>query len=116
MSFRYVGYYKTYLRIDLPISVETPAKSGALKMHTDIGIRPSVSSLATNIQDWIKPLATQIQRWITSLVKEAMVLDLSANWIHNVILPVAVLAGAAAFGFWWSSVSAGLFACFALFF
>jgi hypothetical protein len=27
-----------------------------------------------------------------------------------------VLAGAAAFGFWWDSVSAGLFACFALFF
>jgi hypothetical protein len=26
-----------------------------------------------------------------------------------------VLAGAAAFGFWWDSVSAGLFACFALF-
>ena|SRR2546425_7924280 len=88
-------------------------------MHTDIGIRPSVSSLATNIQDWVKPLATQMQLRIASLVKkakEAMVLDLSANWIHNVIPPIAVLAGAAAFGFWWSSVSAGLFACFALFF
>jgi len=71
-------------------------------MHTDIGIRPSVSSLATNIQGWIRPLATQMQLRIASLVKkkEAMVLDLSANWIHNVIPPAAVLAGAAAFGFW----------------
>jgi hypothetical protein len=88
-------------------------------MHTDIGTRPSVSSLATDIQGWIKPLATQMQLRIASLAKkanEAMVLDLSANGIHNVIPPIAVLAGAAAFGFWWSSVSAGLFACFALFF
>jgi len=46
--------------------------------------------------------------------KKAIVFDLSATWIHNVIPPVAVLAGAAAFGFWWGSISAGLFACFAL--
>src|SRR5439155_1161550 len=46
--------------------------------------------------------------------KMAIVFDLSATWIHNVIPPVAVLAGAAAFGFWWGSISAGLFACFAL--
>src|SRR5438552_1038624 len=88
-------------------------------MHTDIGIRPSVSSLATNIQGWIRPPATQMQRWISSLVKTAkaaMVFDLSANWIHDAIPPVAVLAGGAAFGFWWGSISAGLFACFALFF
>jgi hypothetical protein len=45
-----------------------------------------------------------------------MVLDLSANWIHDTILVAAVLAGAVAFGFWWDSLSAGLFACFALFF
>ena len=88
-------------------------------MHTDIGIRPSVSSLATNIQGWIRPLATQMQLRIASLVKkakEAMVLDLSADWIHDTIPPAAVLAGAAAFGFWWGSISAGLFACFAVFF
>ena len=46
--------------------------------------------------------------------KKAIVFDLSATWIHNVIPPVAVLAGAAAFGFWRGSISAGLFACFAL--
>jgi hypothetical protein len=65
-------------------------------MHTDIGTRPSVSSLATDIQGWIKPLATQMQLRIASLAKkakEAMVLDLSANGIHNVIPPIAVLAG-----------------------
>src|SRR5438046_9123881 len=46
--------------------------------------------------------------------KKAIVFDLSATWIHNVIPHVAVLAGAAPFGFWWGSISAGLFACFAL--
>ena len=60
-----------------------------------------------------------MQRWFTCLVKnpkKAMVLDRSAHWIYDTIPPAAVLAGAAAFGFWWDSVSAGLFACFALFF
>ena len=86
-------------------------------MHTNVGIRPSVSSLATNIQGWIRPFATRVQQWITSMAKKAkkaIVFDLSATWIHSVIPPVAVLAGAAAFGFWWGSISAGLFACFAL--
>ena len=88
-------------------------------MHTDIGTRPSASSLATNIQGWMSPLATKMQRWTASFVKKAkkaVVFDLSANWIHDTIPPVGVLAGATAFGFWWNNISAGLFACFALFF
>ena len=88
-------------------------------MHTDTEIQPSVASLTTNIQGRISRLAAKMQRWITSLVKKAkkaMVFDRSAHWIHDTIPPAAVLAGAAAFGFWWDSVSAGLFACFALFF
>ena len=88
-------------------------------MHTDTEIQPSVGSLTTNIQGRISRLATKMQRWITSLVKKAkkaMVFDRSAHWIHDTIPPAAVLAGAAAFGFWWDSVSAGLFAYFALFF
>jgi hypothetical protein len=88
-------------------------------MHTDIGIRPSVSSLAANIQGRMSPLAAKMQRWITSLVKKAkkaMAFDRSAHWIHDTISPAAVLAGAAAFGFWQDSISAGLFACLALFF
>jgi len=89
------------------------------KMHTDTEIQPSVGSLTTNIQGRISRLAAKMQRWITSLVKKAkkaLVFDRSAHWIHDTIPPAAVLAGAAAFGFWWDSVSAGLFACFALFF
>src|SRR5713226_4323464 len=89
------------------------------KMHTDTEIQPSVGSLPTNIQGRISRLAAKMQRWIASLVKKAkkaMVFDRSAHWIHDTIPPAAVLAGAAAFGFWWDSVSAGLFACFALFF
>jgi hypothetical protein len=60
-----------------------------------------------------------MHRWIASLIKKAkkaMASNLSANWIHYSIPPVAVLAGAAAFGFWWDNISAGLFACFSLFF
>src|SRR5713101_6569205 len=89
------------------------------KMHTDTEIQPSVGSLTTNIQGRVSRLAAKMQRWMTSLVKKAkkaMVLDRSAHWIHDTIPPAAVLAGAAAFGFWWDSLSAGLFACFALFF
>ena len=85
-------------------------------MH--IGIRPSVGSLATNIQGRMNVMATKMQQGIASLVKKAkipMVFDLSANWIHKAIPPVAVLAGAAAFGFWQDSIGAGVFACFALF-
>jgi len=44
-----------------------------------------------------------------------MAANLSANWIHDAIPPVAVIGGAVAFGFWQDSISAGLFACFALF-
>ncbi len=50
-------------------------------MHTDIGIPPSVGSLATNVQGRISPLATKMQRWIASLVKKVkkdMVANLSA--------------------------------------
>src|SRR5438552_15670341 len=86
-------------------------------MYTDIERRRP--SLATDIQRWISPLASKMQRQMASLAKKpkkAMVLDLSANWIHDTILAVAVLAGAVAFGFWWDSLSAGLFAGFALFF
>jgi hypothetical protein len=88
-------------------------------MHTDLEIRPSVGSLATNIQGWIGQRATKIQRWISSWTKKAnkgIAANLSANGTHKIISPVAVLAGAIAFGFWWNSVSAGLFAGFALFF
>ena len=88
-------------------------------MHTHIGMQPSASSLVTNIQSWIRSFATRMQQRIRSLAKKAkkaMIFDLSAKWIHNTTPTVAVLAGAAAFGFWWNSINAGLFAFFALFF
>jgi hypothetical protein len=88
-------------------------------MHTDTEVQPSVGSLPTNIQGRIHRLATTMQRWITSLVKKAkkaMAFNRSAHWVHDTIPPAAVLAGAVAFGFWWDSLTAGLFACFALFF
>ena len=86
-------------------------------MHTQIGIPPSVASLATNVQGRISPFATKMQRWITFLVKvkREMVANLSTNWIHDAIPPVAVIGGAVAFGFWQSSIIAALFAFFALF-
>lgn len=88
-------------------------------MHTEIRIRQSFSSVATNIRSRISSTTPELQRWMASFVKKwhkARIFDLSANWIHNTIPSLAVLAGAAAFGFWWGSISAGLFACVALFF
>jgi hypothetical protein len=87
-------------------------------MHMHVEIPPSIGSLATNVQGRISPFATKMQRWIASLVKKVkrdMVANLSANRIHDAIPPVAVIGGAVAFGFWWDSISAGLFVCFALF-
>ena len=88
-------------------------------MHTDTEIQPSVGSLTTNIQGRIRSLATKMQRWIASLVKrtkKGMDASLPANGIRKAIPALAVVGGAAAFGFWQDSISAGLFACFALFF
>jgi hypothetical protein len=85
-------------------------------MHTDIGIPPSVSSLAANIQGWVSPLATKMQRWMASSikkVKKGITANLYANRVRNAIPPIAAVGGAVAFGFWWDSVSAGLFAFFA---
>jgi hypothetical protein len=87
-------------------------------MDTQIGIRPSVGSLATNIQGRIRPLANKTQRWIASLVKrtkKGMDASLSAKEIRKAIPALAVVGGAAAFGFWQDSIGAGVFACFALF-
>ena len=86
-------------------------------MHTHIGLPPSVSSLAANVQGRISPFATKMQRWIASLVKKVkrdVVANLSANWIHDAVPPVAVIGGAVAFGFWQDSIIAALFACSAL--
>jgi hypothetical protein len=88
-------------------------------MHTDIGIPPSVGSLAANIQGRMSPLANKMQRWTISLFKKAkkgMSPSLSANWIRNAIPLIAVLGGAAAFGFWQDSIGAGLFTFFFLWF
>ena len=87
-------------------------------MHTQIEIPSSVGSLATNVQARISPFATKMQRWIAFLVKKVMrdtVANLSTNWIHDTIPPVAVIGGAVAFGFWQSSIIAALFTFFALF-
>jgi hypothetical protein len=82
-------------------------------------MQPSACSLVTNIQGGIRPFATRMHQWVTCMAKKAkkaMGFDLSAKWTQHALPPVAVLAGAVAFGFWWNSINAGLFACFALFF
>ncbi len=63
-------------------------------------------------------MATKTQRWVASLVKKAkkgMTVSLSAKGIRTAIPAFAVVGGAVAFGLWWDSISAGLFAGFALF-
>jgi hypothetical protein len=94
----------SYHKIDMP--------GDEIEIHMDMGIQPSVGSLAVNIQCWARRSAIKLQRWSVSFgnqAKKTMILALSATWIQDTIAPAAVLAGAAAVGFWCASISAGLF-------
>ena len=60
-SFRYVGYRKICPKIDVLIRLVKGNKMGVEHAYEDIGIPPSVGSLATNVQSRDKPVATKMQ-------------------------------------------------------
>jgi len=71
----------------------------------------------------IRSLVDKMQRQIASLVNRVVGLSnkvkistFVGRRANDLITAVAVIMGAVAFGLWWSSFSAGLFACFGLFF
>src|SRR5262249_2369048 len=87
-------------------------------MHMDMGIQTSVGSLAVNIRCWARRSAIKFQQWVVSLgnkAKKGVILAPSVTWIQAIIPPAAVLAGAAATGFWCASITAGLCAGAVLF-
>lgn len=53
---------------------------------------------------------------VVSLSGKAKISRSSARRANGMIPSVGIIMGAVAFGLWWSSFAAGLFACFALFF
>jgi len=68
-------------------------------------------------------LLAKMRQRAVSLVNRAVSLSgktkishLSAWRANDMIPPVGIIMGAVAFGFWWSSFAAGLFACIGLFF
>jgi hypothetical protein len=71
----------------------------------------------------IRSLVTKMRQWTVSAVSRVVSLSgkikityLSARRANDLIPPVGTIVGAVAFGLWWKSFGAGLFACFALFF
>jgi hypothetical protein len=71
----------------------------------------------------IKPLISKLGHWnglltctTERLAGRARILHISAEWIHDMIAPIAIIVGAIAFGLWWNSIAAALFGCFVLFF
>jgi len=64
------------------------------------------------IHQKIRSLAAKTQLWTGSLVNRVTSLPRGTN----ISQPLGIIIGTAAFGFWWHSIAAGLFACCGLFF
>ena len=71
---------------------------------------------------WLRSLGAKAQQRTASLVSSIVrlpgktkIFHLSAQRAHHTIPLVGVIMGTIAFGFWWKSIAAGLFACSGLF-
>jgi len=71
----------------------------------------------------VRSLVAQMRRrtvsslnWLVSLSGKAKVSRPLVRRANDMIPSVGIIVGAVAFGFWWSSFAAGLFACLVLFF
>ena len=71
----------------------------------------------------IRSLAVKMRRWTVSLANRVVSLSGRTKFFRpfarraNDMIPAfGIIIGAVAFGLWWSSFAAGLFACFGLFF
>jgi len=85
---------------------------GAIQAPKHIVAPLRIRSLAAKLRQWTVSLAN----WGVSLFGKVKI-SCPVAWRANDIIPsVGVIMGAVAFGFWWSSLAAGLFACFGLFF
>lgn len=72
---------------------------------------------AINPLGWIKPTINKVQRSLSHLLKTTTATrSLSQRRIHDLLPPLAIVAGAIACGLWLESTAAGLLACIVLFF
>jgi len=85
---------------------------GAMRVERGMFSPPRIRSLVAKVRQRILPLANRAARWYGNI----KISRPSAGLASDLIPPVGIIVGAVAFGFWWSSLAAGLFACFGLFF
>jgi len=85
---------------------------GGIQLEKEIQIHQKIRSLAAKTQLWTGSLVNKV----TGLPRGTNISHLPAQRAHDMIPPLGIIIGTAAFGFWWHSIAAGLFACCGLFF
>jgi len=85
---------------------------GGIQIERDIQLHQKIRSLVAKTQLWTGSLVKRV----VSLPTETNISRLPVQRAHDMIPPLGIIIGTAAFGFWWHSVQAGLFACCSLFF
>jgi len=83
-----------------------------IQLEKEIQIHQKIRSLAAKTQLWSGSLVNRV----VSLPRETNISHLSVQRAHDMIPPLGIIMGATAFGFWFHSIAAGLFACFGLYF
>jgi hypothetical protein len=84
----------------------------AIQLEKEIQIHQKIRSLAAKTQLWTGSLVNRV----VSVPREANISHPSVPRAHDMIPALGIIMGAVAFGFWWHSIAAGLFAGFGLFF
>ena len=85
---------------------------GGILLEKEIQLHQKIRSLAAKTHLWSGALVKRV----VSLPGRANISHLSAQRAHDMIPPLGIIIGTVAFGFWWHSIQAGLFACCGLFF
>jgi len=85
---------------------------GGILLEKEIQLHQKIRSLAAKTHLWSGALMSRV----VSLPSRTNISHLSARRAHDMIPPLGIILGAAAFAFWWRSIQAGLFACCGLFF
>ncbi len=85
---------------------------GEIQLEKEIQLHQKIRWLAAKTHLWTGSLVNRV----VSLPRRTNISHLSAQRVHDMIPPLGIIIGPAAFGFWWHSIQAGLFAGCGLFF
>ena len=85
---------------------------GAIQAERGMFSPSRIRSLIAKVRQRVLPLVDRAASWYGNI----KISRPSAGLVSDLIPPAGIIVGAVAFGFWWSSLAAGLFACFGLFF